>query len=150
MRHIHENTGVPERELMNIPDNARTIIVKKKTTADSLYNEFYNALLTRGHRIANSDNQRLFINTEGKNIGMSTLQRMTVIVNEQSGYAVIRIQTEWMAGTQATAMASSLSGVHIDSNWEISRWSIDRSGNAFAESIAVVLSLDGISVDFAD
>lgn len=136
--HISESSGVEEKSLRNIPQKAKTIIVEKaNVSADEIYEEVIGILMSRGHRIMREDKQRYYITTEGKDVGQSTLQRMVLTINKLEDYAQLKIITEWKGGTDASIMASSMSGIPVISDWAIASWEINRAGIAFSESYAI-------------
>jgi hypothetical protein len=136
--YISTSSGVNEDLLSNIPTGAKIIIVDKmNVSADSLSEELVTILISRGQRIFKDDKARHYLTTEGKDIGQSTLQRITINVIEKGNNSQLRINTEWKAGTEATAMATAMSGIPMQSDWQISKWEKSRSGIAFAESEAI-------------
>jgi hypothetical protein len=136
--HISTTSGVKEEYLSNVPKGAEVVIVNKNNiSADSLYEEVYTILLSRGHRILKDDKERHYITTEGKDVGQSTLQRMTLVITEKENSSQLRITTEWKGGTEASAMATAMSGIPIQSDWSLAKWEINRLGIAFAESVAI-------------
>ena len=141
--HISITSGVGENYLKNIPNGAEVVIVEKKNiSADSLYEEVYNTLLSRGHRILRDDKERHYITTEGKDVGKSTLQRMTLVINEKESSSQLRITTEWKGGTEASAAATAASGIQVQSAWAAAKWEKNsRLGIAFAESVAIAHQL---------
>ena len=135
---ISSISGVKQKILTDIPKGVRIINVKKyNISADNLYEEVYNILLTRGHRIFKDDQKRHYITTEGRDIGESTLQRMTIVISENGKDSNLKITTEWKAGSDATTTASAMSGINVYSDWAIAKWEISRLGISFAESLAI-------------
>ena len=146
---ITTTSGVEESLLSNIPEESKLIIVDKKNiSADSLYEEIYTILLSRGHRISKDDKSRHYITTEGKGVGQSTIQRMTVVVTENGNDSKMKITTEWKAGTEATATASSMSGMAIQSEWGPAKWEVNRLGIAFAESVAIASKIKNGNISY--
>ena len=136
--HISATSGVKEDSLTNIPKGAKVVIVEKKNvSADSLYEELVTILLSRGHRLFKDDKERHYLTTEGKDVGQSTLQRMTVVVTGKENSSQLKITTEWKAGAEASMMATAMSGIPMQSEWAIAMWGISRLGIAFAESVAI-------------
>lgn len=146
--HISTTSGVDEESLNSVPVGARTILVEKNVTADILYEEVFNILLSRGHRIMKDDKERHYITTEGKDVGQSTLQRMTLLIIENGNSSQLKITTEWKGGTDASMMASSMSGIAIQSDWAIATWEINRLGIAFAESIAIAKEIKNGNIKY--
>ncbi len=147
--HISSTSGVRAEYLKNIPKGAEVVIVDKNNiSADSLYEEVYTILLTRGHRILKDDKNRHYITTEGKDVGQSTLQRMVIVITENENSSKLKITTEWKAGTEASAMASSMSSIPIQSDWSFAKWQIDRLGIAFAESVAIANEIKGGKISY--
>jgi len=147
---IADTTGVEVSYLNSIPENSEKIILtKNNTTPDILFEETISALLSRGHRIQREDENRYYITTEGKDVGESTLQRMVFYIKQNGDNSVMEITTEWSAGHEATAMASAMSGIQIDSSWQSARWeSSTRLGIAFAESVAVALKIEDANISY--
>jgi hypothetical protein len=94
------------------------------------------------------DKERHYITTEGIDIGYSTLQRMTIAMKQNGTTATARILTEWMAGTDATMMAQSFSGLVVQSNWNKAFWKVDRSGIAFGESLRIAQKIERSKISF--
>jgi hypothetical protein len=142
-------TGVKEESLNTIPKGARTIVViKPGVSADSLYEELFTVLLSRGHRILKEDKVRHYITTEGKDIGMSTLQRMTLVITDFGSNATLKINSEWKAGAEASLMASGISGLNYNADWASATWEISKLGIAFAEGLAVAQGIKNSSITF--
>jgi hypothetical protein len=136
--YITATTGANESLIRDIPRGSKVVIVEKENIEeDDLYNEVYDILLSRGHRIQKDDHVRHFITTEGKDVGESTLQRMTLVVTGTANGAKLKITTEWKPGTQATLMATAVSGIPIFSDWAEAKWEINRLGIAFSESVVI-------------
>jgi hypothetical protein len=147
--HISTTSGVKEDYLSDIPKEAKVVIIDKNNiSADSLYEEVYTVLLSRGHRILKDDKERHYITTEGKDVGQSTLQRMTVVITENENSSKLKITTEWKGGTEASAMATAMSGIPIQSDWALAKWEINRLGIAFAESVAIANEIKGGNISY--
>lgn len=143
---ISASSGLGEGSLKGIPTGAKIIYVEKKNASiNEYYEEVLSILMSRGHRIMKEDKERHYITTEGRDIGQSTLQRMTLFITEKNNSCILKITTEWKAGAEATAMASAMGGVSMQSEWATASWEINRLGMAFAESLAVAKEIkDGI------
>jgi predicted transcriptional regulator len=147
--HISTTSGVKEDYLTNIPKGAKIVLVEKKNvSADNLYEELITILLSRGHRIIKDDKERHYITTEGKDIGQSTLQRMTLVILEKENSSQLKITTEWKGGTEASMMATAMSGIPIQADWAIAKWEINRLGIAFAESVAIANEIENGHVSY--
>lgn len=146
---ISATSGLEEEYLRNIPQYARIVYVEKNNiTPDDLYEEVYTILLLRGHRILKDDKARHYITTEGKDIGQSTLQRMTLVVIEEENGSKVKISTEWKGGTEANATATAISGMPVESDWGMARWESSRLGIAFAESVAIAKEIKNGEISF--
>jgi len=146
---ISKATGVKEESLKTIPYGANTIYVARQgISADSLYEEVFAALISRGHRISNGDKPRHYLMTEGKDVGLSTLQRMTLVISDKGPALVITIRSEWKAGTEASLMASGISGISYIADWAKSKWEISRLGVAFAEGYAIAQLIEGAEISY--
>ena len=132
-------SGIQEDYLTNIPKETKTIFVEKQSSADVLFEEVTQILLDRNHRIIKEDKARHYILTEGKDVGESTYQRMTLLItSKKEGISTLKITTEWKPGMMAMALASSLSKINgLQSDWLIAKWEYNRLGIAIAESVAV-------------
>lgn len=126
-------SGLTQSELSTIPHGATEVIITGADRAQ-LYNLIVDALIQRGHRISHEDKERFYLTTEGKDVGQSTLQRMTIVVNAN---AEAVIKTEWMPGMFATMIATGASGLDVNGSWEMAKYEASRLGIAFAESVAV-------------
>lgn len=136
--HIMSISGANESLLREIPKGSKIVIVEKPNASeDELYNEVYKILLSRGHRVQKDDPVRHFITTEGKDVGESTLQRMTIVVTAITNGAKLTINTEWKGGTDANIMATAVSGIPIYSTWAEAKWEVNRLGIAFSESVVI-------------
>lgn len=130
---ISATSGLSELELSAIPKGATEVIVNGNDRAE-LYEKIVNALIQRGHRISREDKERFYLTTEGKDVGESTLQRMTIVVNEDSK-AIIK--SEWMPGQDATNAATAFSGIPQTASWSKASYEVGRPGIAYAEAVAI-------------
>lgn len=137
---ITGTSGLSQAELSAIPKGATEVIIHGQDRHE-LYERIVNTLIQRGHRINREDKDRFYLTTEGKDVGESTLQRMTIVVSEN---AEATIRTEWMPGMQANTMATAFSGLDVDSAWETAKYEVSRLGIAFAESVAVAKATGGV------
>lgn len=133
-------SGLSQSELASIPHRATEVIVTGQDRAQ-LYDRIVDALIQRGHRIGHEDKERFYLTTEGKDVGQSTLQRMSIVVNDK---AEAVIKTEWMPGMFATMIATGASGLDVDGSWEVAKYEGSRLGIAFAESVAVAKATGGV------
>jgi len=147
--HIATTSGVQVKDLSEIPAGSKTIIVYKDNVSGSdLYEEVYSILIKRGHRISKDDEKRHYLTTEGRDVGQSTLQRMTIVVTENETYSQMRISTEWKGGTEAAAMATAMGGIPVQSNWATAKWEVNRLGIAFAESVAIAKAIPNSRISY--
>lgn len=137
---ITGTSGLSQAELSAIPKGATEVIIHGQDR-HKLYERIVNILIQRGHRINREDKDRFYLTTEGKDVGESTLQRMTIVVSED---AEATIRTEWMPGMQANTMATAFSGLDVTSTWETAKYEVSRLGIAFAESVAVAKATGGV------
>ena len=121
---------------------------KNNISADSLYEEIFTILISRGHRIIKDDKGRHYLVTEGKDVGQSTLQRMTLVITEIANNSKLKITTEWKAGAEAQNSSTAITGIPVQSSWAIARWGIDRPGIAFAESVAIANEIENGIISF--
>src|SRR5690606_443390 len=113
--HISSTSGLNQSDLDAIPASAKEIYVTVPgATPQALHEQVVNILIARGHRIQREDKERLYVTTEGKDVGESTLQRMVITTTEVPNVgAVTKIVSEWRAGTSATMGASAFSGLAV-------------------------------------
>lgn len=136
---ITKNSGLNESDLAQIPKGAKEILINGDNR-EQMYNRIVDVLLERGHRIMKEDKERFYITTEGKDIGESTIQRMTIFVNSENQAS---IKTEWMPGAEATTAASAFSGINVVPQWSAVIYAEDRNGVAFAESVVIAKKVGG-------
>ncbi|HBG42052.1 MAG TPA: hypothetical protein DDW85_11690 [Porphyromonadaceae bacterium] len=146
--HIAQTSGLSELKLKSIPDGAKEVIIIKNIPADDLYEEIMYTLITRGHRISKGDKEMKYVVTEGKDVGQSTLQRLTAFVTEKEGVSTAVIKSEWKAGTEASMGASMFAGFGISVDWAKAEWKTGRPGIAFAESVAIANEIKDSEVTF--
>lgn len=143
VQNIASISNLPEETLSTIPKGAKSVVIRQNnSTADMLYEEIFAILLDRGHRILKDDKERHYITTEGKDVGESTLQRMTIVIKKQPSYIQAKITTDWKPGTEAAAMATAMSGLTMQIEWSEALWESNRLGIAFAESVAVASDVE--------
>lgn len=130
---LTKTSGLSDAELSAIPKGATEVVIQGEDR-ESLYNKIVDVLIQRGHRISREDKERFYIVTEGKDVGESTLQRMTITINENNE-AVIK--SEWMPGMEATNAASAFSGLDVSASWSIASYEVGRPGIAYAEAVAI-------------
>jgi hypothetical protein len=148
MQKISEISNLSEDELNEIPNEAKEVLIKKECSAKDLYNDIYDILIDKGHRINKSDEDRYYITTEGRDVGESTLQRMTISVKEDDNIANAKILTDWKAGSAATAGAQAATGLYIQSDWQPAKWEISRLGNAFAETVYIAKQVENSEISY--
>lgn len=136
---VAQTSGLSYAELASVPKGSKEVVIKG-TDGALLFDNIISVLLQRGHRIIKDDKERLYILTEGKDIGESTLQRMTIAINS-SGEATIK--SEWMPGQDATIGASAMSGINFTPSWSIAVYTTGRPAIAFAEAVAIGKAVGG-------
>lgn len=147
--HISSSSGLEENSLSQIPKGTKIIYVEKDNALiNEYYEEILNILMSRGHRIMKEDKERHYVTTEGKDVGQSTLQRMTLFITKNNNNCILKITTEWKAGTEATIMATAMSGIPMQSDWATASWEINRLGMAFAESLAIAKEIKEGTITF--
>jgi hypothetical protein len=147
--HISTSSGIDTGSLNQIPKGSKVIFAEKKDISiNDYYEEVLKILMLRGHRILKEDKQRYYITTEGKDVGQSTLQRMTLFITSENNSCILKINTEWKGGTEAAAMATAMSGIPVHSDWAIASWEINRLGMAFAESLAIAKEINNAEIFF--
>lgn len=94
------------------------------------------------------DKQRHYITAEGKDIGTSTTQRMTIVVTQKDNNSQVKIASEWKAGTVATITAIAASGIPFTTDWMTTKWEIDRLGVAFAECVKIASQIKNGNISY--
>ena len=136
---ISQTSGLSQAELAAIPKGSKEVIIKGTDRA-ILYDKIIEVLLQRGHRIVKDDKERFYILTEGKDVGQSTNQRMTIVISPD-GEA--NIKSEWMPGQEATMGATAMSGLNITPSWSVADYTTGRPAIAFAEAVAIGKAVGG-------
>ena len=140
--HIIATTGASESLVNEIPKGAKVVFVEKENITEAdLFNEVYTILLSRGHRIQKDDPNRYYIMTEGKDVGQSTLQRMTLVVTKTEKGAKLKINTEWKPGTGTNIMVAGATSIPVYLDWAEAKWEINRLGIAFSERLVLARQL---------
>lgn len=149
-QHLQQTSGLTEAITREIPVNANTVTVtQSQTTPYQLYEYLIQTAISRGHRIDHEDKERYYFTTQGKDVGNSTLQRMTVSVMKISeSVSEATINTEWMGGTFVNSMYSGMMGASVDQEWETAYWMKGRPGIAFAESVSVAWKIPRGKVNY--
>lgn len=121
-----------------IPHLANRIYVTKQgISPDNMLEELRNILLSRGHVIVIYDKSKHYIVTDTKDVGNSTLQRMTFAIKQNNGDSQLKITTEWKSGSKAKGFVFPVSGYCLQQDWAPARWEKNRLGIAFAESAVI-------------
>ncbi len=141
--YVIDNSELTDADLPTIPKEASIIEITSDLPASDLYDQIYKVVISRGHRIQHENREMLNFNTEGKDVGSSTYQRMNVVVSELESGSKVRIDTEWKAGYEAEAFARAVSGIHVDASWSKASWKGSRLGLALAESIVIAKQVNG-------
>ncbi len=136
---ISQTSGLSTSELATIPKGSKEVIIKG-TDGSQVYAKIIDVLLKRGHRIIKDDKEKLYILTEGKDVGQSTMQRMTIVISS-TGEA--NIKSEWMPGQDATMGATAMSGLSITPSWSIADYTTGRPAIAFVEAVVIGKALGG-------
>ena len=124
--------------LKNIPHLANRIyITKHNMSADKMCDELKNILISRDHMTVIFDKERRVITTETKDLGYSTLQRMTFTIKEKGADSQVSIITEWKSGSKAKGFVFPVAAYALQSNWAPVQWEKNRLGIAFTESAAI-------------
>jgi hypothetical protein len=140
---IVETSGLSKDEINSIPKGTSTVFVKKQISPDNLYEESAMVLVSRGHRIEKEDKDRLYIATEGKDVGESTQQRMFISITEKNGTSTAKILTEWNGGAEAQWMATIMAGTAYYGAWQPAKFETGRPSIAIAESVVIAKLLNG-------
>ncbi len=147
---VKQSSGLTEAITRDIPLNSSIVTVtQSQTTPQQLYNYLFQIAVSRGHRIETEDKERFYFTTQGKDVGTSTLQRMTVSVMKISdSISEATIHTDWMGGTSVNSMYSGMMGASVTQEWERAYWMKGRPGIAFAESVSVAWKIPRGKVNY--
>lgn len=125
----------------SIPKKTEAIYVSKDCTNEQLYSEIEDLLIKRSHRIGSQNKEKFYINTDGKDVGFSTNQRMSITIFTENNLSVAKFTAEWMPGTEASIVAGGLSGIAFTPQWSKAYGGTDRPGIAFAEAAVIANSV---------
>jgi hypothetical protein len=135
--------------LKKIPHLANRIYVTTQSVpADDMFDELLNILLSENYMTVIVDKERHYITTETKDVGHSTLQRMTFSIQEKGNDSQLTITTEWKSGAKALGFAFPVTGFSLQENWSPTRWEKNRLGIAFAGSAAIANEFKDSSVSY--
>jgi hypothetical protein len=135
---IYGSVGYNTDYLKKIPHLANRIYVKNQgVSADLLFDELSNILLSKNHMTLISDRQSHYIVTETSDAGNATLQRMSFTIEQFNNDSRIKIITEWKSGSKAIGFVFPVAGCSFQPNWLPAQWEKNRLGIAFAESAAI-------------
>lgn len=126
-----------------IPEDAKTMILELDQPDEEAYKEISRMLIRRGDRIE-TDDEYLTITTEGIDVGQSTQSRYTLYIEDGKLFG----RADWRPGTAAHAMATSLSGVNMETNWETADWSTGRPKRAYASLVSFMSDIPHKTYNF--
>lgn len=126
-----------------IPEESSVFIIHTEKENQDLFDEITKKLVRDGYRIE-ADKDLLTIETEGVDIGESTFARYTLYIEDGS----VTGRANWMIGSQAHAMATVLSGVNMNANWEKAEWTTGRPKRAYASLIDFMMQFEHINYEF--
>ncbi|NLH53712.1 MAG: hypothetical protein GX459_12800 [Bacteroidales bacterium] len=141
---LSQVSGLSKDYLNEVPPYSKMIYIEKENVPiDKLYDELLGIIIDRNHRIVKDDRQMHYIVTEGRDVGQSTLQRMTISIKQTNNLCIAKIATEWKAGTEAMMMANAMSGIVANSDWATAYMAPSRPGIAFTESLRIAKETGG-------
>lgn len=152
--YVARASGLSQEYINQIPENAELIIVEKDVSADDLFDELYDILIIRGHRIDNHNNKTHYLTTVGKKVddkglmNAGLLQRMIVNVTDSDGTARLLIRTEW--NIPISSFDSARTGVKMDEyDWKPATLkNVGREGVCFAESVLVAREINDSRISY--
>lgn len=130
-------------EVIQIPKGAKEVYISSQVALDSVFNNLVITLMSNGHRIQKEDKDRLYLTTEGHDIGQSTFQRM--VVSKQGNR--LKILTEWKLGSDVNNLVNSMTKVNNQADWQPCYYYMGRPALAFAETIKLATTLEDVEVE---
>lgn len=145
---ISKTSGLSEEDLNEIPLNSKIVLIERAdNTAKTMYDEIVDILIDRGHRIIKEDKERNYLLTEGKDLGESTSQRMTIVVTNTDHLSKAKILTEWKPTVNAVTTAG---GVAVQTDWQAATYRVNKiAGIAFAETVSVAKKIKDGKITYA-
>jgi hypothetical protein len=120
----------------------RIYVTKQSVSADKAFDELLDILVLSNHLTLVVDRERHMVITDTKDVGHSTLQRMTFVIEEKSDDAQIKITTQWRSGANAVGFAFPVAGYSLQEDWAPTQWEKNRLGIAMAESNDIASKFD--------
>jgi hypothetical protein len=123
---------IPEGTANEIPLNAKKVIIKNDNTLEDNYNKSYKVLLSQDYMIEKDNKDMGYISASKKDFG-DTYVRLNVTCSNGS----IAVTSQWKAGSQTSIMASALTGMTVNYDWENAQWNkrADKPSIAFAKAV---------------
>jgi hypothetical protein len=126
----------------------RIYVTKQGVSADKVIDELLDILVSSNHLTLMVDRERHIVATDTKDVGHSTLQRMTFVIEEKGDDAQIKITTQWRSGANAVGFAYPVSGYSLQEDWAPTQWEKNRLGIAMAESNTIANKFEKGIVSF--
>jgi hypothetical protein len=120
----------------------RIYVTKQGVSADKVFDELLDILVLNNHMTLLTDRERHIVTTDTKDVGHSTLQRMTFVIEEKGDDAQIKITTQWRSGANAVGFAFPVAGYSLQEDWAPTQWEKNRLGIAMAESNDIASKFD--------
>jgi hypothetical protein len=120
----------------------RIYVTKQGASADKVFDELLDILILSNHMTLLVDRERHIVTTDTKDVGHSTLQRMTFVIEEKDNDAQIKITTQWRSGANAVGFAFPVAGYSLQEDWAPTQWEKNRLGIAMVESNAIANKFD--------
>ncbi|WP_158551416.1 hypothetical protein [Rhodohalobacter sp. SW132] len=105
------------------------MIIETSLSDDELFDTISETLIREGHRIER-DRELMSINTEGRDIGLTTYVRYNLLIAD----GTVTGRVDWMSESHS----KSNSGVY----WREAKWTAGRSARAFASLTDLLLQFE--------
>jgi hypothetical protein len=126
----------------------RIYVTKQGASADKAFDELLDILVMSNHMTLVVDKERHIITTDTKDVGHSTLQRMTFVIEDKGYDAQIKITTQWRSGANAVGFAFPVAGYSLQEDWAPTQWEKNRLGIAMAESNTIANKFEKAIVSY--
>lgn len=126
----------------------RIYVTQQGVSADKAFDELLDILVLTNHLTLLTDRERHIVVTDTKDVGHSTLQRMTFVIEEKGNDAQIKITTQWRSGANAVGFAFPVAGYSLQENWAPTQWEKNRLGIAILESNSIANKFDKAIVSY--
>jgi hypothetical protein len=126
----------------------RIYVTQQGITADQAFDELLDILVMTNNLTLVVDKEKHMVMTDTKDVGHSTLQRMTFVIEEKGNDAQVKITTQWRSGANAVGFAFPIAGYSLQEDWAATQWEKNRLGIAMAESNNIANKFDKAIVSY--